>query len=79
MSSTDGGNVGSDIVDLKNTTKAKTGVANKPWVQVDLGRRYRVTKVVVLSGEEPIMNMDVRIGVSDMSGTGDTRITSNDR
>ena len=62
MSSTDGGNVGSNMLDLKNTKKAKTGEANFPWVQVDLGRRYRVTKVALLSGEEPILNMDVRIG-----------------
>jgi hypothetical protein len=79
MYSTDGRNVGSNIIDLKNTTKAKTGVANYPWVQLDLGRKYRVTKVALLSGEEPIMNMDVRIGVTDISGTRDTRITSNDR
>ena len=79
MPSTDGGNVGSNMLDLKNTTKAKTGEANFPWVQVDLGRRYQVTMVALLFGEEPILNMDVRIGVLDMSGTRDTRITSNDR
>ena len=67
MASIDGGNVGLNIMDLKNTKKARTVVANYPWVQVDLGRTYRVTKVVVLSGEEPIMNMDVRIGLSDIS------------
>ena len=79
MSSSDGGHVGHNILDTKNTTKARTGQANYPWVQVDLGRKYRVTKVVILSGEESIMNSDVRVGVSDMSGTGDTRISSNDR
>ena len=46
---------------------------------MDLGRTYRETKVVVLSGEEPIMNMDVSIGLSYISGAVDTRITSNDR
>ena len=42
MYSTDGRNVGSNIIDLKNTTKAKTGVANLPWAQVDLGRTNQV-------------------------------------
>ena len=80
MSSTDGANAGSNALDLKNTTKAKTGESSYPWLQVWLGRKIRVTKVVFLSGEEPIMNMDIRVGNSDMSGTsGSSRITSNDR
>ena len=37
MSSTDGGNVGSNIMDLKNTTKARTGVANYPLDAGGLG------------------------------------------
>lgn len=82
LSSTDGSNAGSNVLDIKNTTKAKTGQANYPWLQVDLGRKYRVTKVTVLSGDETIMNMDIRVGSSDMSGTGssgNTRISGNDR
>ena len=48
-------------------------------MQVDLGRQYRVTSLQLLTGDEQVMNLDVRVGDTDYSGTGDSRITGNTR
>merc|ERR1711972_665271 len=46
----------------------------------DLGRNYRVTMVALLSGSvEHLMNVDIRVGESDQSGSGNARITGNTR
>ena len=48
-------------------------------LQIDLGRQYRVTSLHLLTGDEQVMNLDVRVGDTDYSGTGDSRITGNTR
>ena len=51
------------IHDANNQTSFKTaGVAAYPWLWITLGRQYLITKVAILSGAEPLMNLEVRIG-----------------
>ena len=39
-----------------------------------------MTKVEILSGEEPLINLEVRVGDDDLLGTsGDARMTENNR
>ena len=70
------------IYDGNNETSFKTsGVGGVdppyPWIQIDLKRRYLITKVAILSGAEQLMNLQVRvanslgnIGVSGKSRQG---------
>ena len=45
------------IMDGLDTTYFKTARASYPWIQVAPRRRYLITKVEVLSGIEPLMNL----------------------
>jgi len=62
------------IYDGNNETSFKTsGVGGVdppyPWIQIDLKRRYLITKVAILSGEEQLMNLQVRVA-NGMSNIG---------
>ena len=53
----------SAIHDNDNQTSFKTkGHEAYPWIWVDLQRKYLITKLAIMSGEEPLMNLDVRVG-----------------
>ena len=73
------------IVDELTTTSYKTGEAAYPWVQVDLRRKCWITKVAILSCDEPLMNLEVRFGSKNMNYhdsrgiEGNKRITGNKR
>ena len=67
-------------MDNMDSTFLKTESTSYPWIQVWFRRKMRITKVEILSGEEPLMNLEVRVGDDDLSGTdGDTRMTGNTR
>lgn len=67
------------IFDNDVTTKFTSAEVTFPWLQIDLGRKYRISKVSLLSGSKMLMNVDVRVGDTDLSGTANTRMTSNTR
>ena len=74
-----------NMLDGLNTTSFKTGEANYPWIQVALKRKYLITKVAILSGEERLMNLEVRLGDIGIANTkssgqlGNKRITENEK
>ena len=69
------------MIDGSEETKLKTGEASFPYIQLHLRRYYRITKVAILSGDEPIMNLDVRIGSKAIhkGNVGQIRYTANTR
>ena len=69
------------VIDGSEETKLRTNEAAFPYIQLFLRRNYWVTKVAILSGDEPIMNLDVRIGFKSIhqSNVGQTRYTANTR
>ena len=73
------------IWDDDTTTSFKTGEAAYPWVQINMRRIYLVTKVAILSGEEHLMNLEVRVGIYSMNylemrgERGNKRITGNEK
>ena len=67
------------MFDGLTTTLFKTGESSFPWIQVDLRRLYLLTKVAILSGEEPIMNLEIRFGDLKSHIGGNERITNNER
>merc|ERR1719356_881105 len=69
------------VIDGSEETKLKTGEAAFPYIQLHLRRYYSITKVAILSGDEPIMNLDVRIGKKAIhqGNVGQTRYTANTR
>jgi len=76
----DGGDGMDSVFDSDNTTQFRSNADTFPWLQIDLGRNYRVTMVALLSGSvEHLMNVDIRVGESDQSGSGNARITGNTR
>ena len=62
-----------NIYDGSNETSFKTSGNDEgayppyPWIQIQLKRRYLITKVAILSGEEQLMNLQVRVGTSQTS------------
>ena len=67
----EGDNKAENAIDGDNTTLSQTiihQVASKkyPYLYIDLGRSFRVTKVSVLGGDDlvlnPLMNMEVKVG-----------------
>jgi len=76
----DGGDGIDSVFDSDNATQFRSNADTFPWLQVDLGRNYRLTMVALLSGSvEHLMNVDIRVGESDQSGSGNARITGNTR
>ena len=71
------------MLDGLPTTSFKTGEAAYPWLQINMRRVYLVTKVAILSGEQALMNLEVRIGMDDINNEemrgveGNKRITGN--
>ena len=69
------------LIDGSEETKLKTSDAAYPWIELNLRRNYRITKVAILSGDEPIMNLDVRIGKRSIhpNNAGQSRFIGNTR
>ena len=67
------------MFDGLTTTSFKTGESSFPWIKVDMKRLYLLTKVAILSGEEPLMNLEIRFGESGLNmnyfSGGNERIT----
>ena len=64
------------------STYVKTHLEAFPWVQFDFITQYRVRKVAILSGEEPLSNLDIRVGDSDLSSSvsgGNQWMSGNER
>jgi len=60
-------NEGIDAIhDGSNETSFKTSGGDDPypWIHIDLRRRYLITKIAILSGQEHLMNLQVRVGTS---------------
>ena len=76
---------GMRVVDGLTTTSFTTGEANYPWMQLDMRRTYLITKVAILSAEEPLMNLEIRFGDDNMNSgefsgqQGKKRIEGNTR
>lgn len=67
----EGNNKAENAIDRDNTTLSQTIIhnnANKkyPYLYIDLGRSFRVTKVSILGGDDlvlnPLMNLEVKVG-----------------
>ena len=71
-----------NIYDGSNETSFKTSGNDNgayppyPWIQIQLKRRYLITKVAILSGEEQLMNLQVRVGTSQTSFSASKRYTT---
>ena len=70
-----------NILDGSEETKFKTEDLPFPWISIELQRAYRITKIAFLSGDEPIMNLDVRVGTQWIGkySDGNTRFSGNTR
>ena len=66
------------MLDNKHTTSFKTsGSPSYPWIHIELKRNYFITKVAILSGSEPLMNLQVRVGGSKQKPSGTKVATAN--
>jgi len=85
LSSVDSGSDAANAIDDDNTTVATSDKGHSyPYIQLDLGRKIRLTKVSFLGGDSPrdnpIMNVDVRFGDNANSGFNpNSQITNNER
>ena len=90
MSSQDGDNAGAAVLD--GLTGAEDPLARTktdhsyPFINIDLKRTFRVTKVSILGGDDialnPLMNVEVRVGGQnrgDADHNANTKITENTR
>ena len=90
MSSQDGDNTGAAVLD--GLTGAEDPLARTktdhsyPFINIDLKRTFRVTKVSILGGDDialnPLMNVEVRVGGQsrgDADHNANTKITENTR
>ena len=50
-----------------------------PWLQIDLGRPHRVTSVWVVTGNQTITNLDVRVGNMATTAVGGTVMITNNK
>ena len=70
------------LFDGMSSTSVKTNSEAFPWIQVSMSQQLRVTMVALLSGEEQLMNLDIRVGDTDLSGQeggGSMWISDNER
>ena len=85
MFTTEGSNVAGHAIDNDESTMAQTQTHHLyPYLAVDLGRTYRVTKVAVLGGDDvirnPLMNLDIRVGeINKANADANTKFTENKR
>lgn len=57
--------------DIDNSTVFRTMSGEEyPWLQLDLGRPHRVTTVWLVSGNQTITNLDVRVGNTSFADDG---------
>ena len=70
-----------NVLDGSEETKFKTEDQPFPWIGIALQRPYYITKIAFLSGDEPIMNLDVRVGGEwiGKQSDGNTRFSGNTR
>ena len=71
-----------ELFDLLDSSSVTSELESFPWIQVDLIRNYSVTMIAFLSGNEQLLNIDIRVGKKDVSpnmANGNQRITMNER
>ncbi len=48
-----------------------------PWLEIDLGRPHRVTTVWLVTGNETVTNLDVRVGNASFDDPFGTMMNTN--
>ena len=79
-------NVLDGLTGVGDPTGRSSGPRQYPFLAIDLGRTFRVTRVDILGGDEvtlhPLNSLEVRVGAHNKAGTGlseDLPLTENRR
>ena len=74
------------LTGVGDPTGRSSGLRQYPFLSIDLGRSFRVSRVHVLGGDDvtrhPLHHLEVRVGAHDKAGTGlgeDLPLTENRR